>query len=106
MIKQLRNKLYNEALDKFGIVNQHGMLMEECAELIRATNKLNRQALLSQEQNNERSEFHENFKNFVEEIADVEIMIEQMKVCYSIGNLVEIKKDNKLERLKKLVRGR
>lgn len=45
--------------------------MEECAELIRAISKMQRKP---------------NRNNLVEEIADVTIMIEQLKIMYQIRN--------------------
>ena len=59
------------------------MCMEECAELIQAINKKHR------------GKAH----NLVEEIADVEICLEQMKMINSCHAAVEIIKAEKLERL-------
>lgn len=58
--------IMNKAIDTYGETNQTYMLMEECAELIQAISKYNRNC--------------ENSKNVIEEIADVEIMIEQVKM--------------------------
>lgn len=52
-------------LNHYGFENQREILVEECAELIQAVSKLKRK--------NERVSY-----NFLEELADVSIMIEQM----------------------------
>lgn len=58
--------IMNKAIDHYGTTAQTYMLMEECAELIQAVSKYNRKC--------------EGSKNLMEEIADVEIMIEQVKM--------------------------
>lgn len=62
-----RTKLYNKALQKWGFNAQSIMLMEECAELIQAVSKLHRTG---------------NPNAMYEEIADVQIMIEQIIEYY------------------------
>ena len=74
-------------------------LMEECAELIKATNKMLRYA--------DRPAEPEYYANLIEEIADVEIMLYQLKVMFNIDDdqvfafKVE-KAKREQERLKKL----
>ena len=75
-----------EIADHYGYPSQSSQLMEECAELIQAVNKYKR-AKTSDAQ-------YIAFRNYVEEIADVEIMLEQIK--YLIGV-----KDADLEETKK-----
>lgn len=41
----------------------------------------------------------DNFNHIAEEIADVQIMMEQLILIYNIGPLVEVHKKNKLKRL-------
>lgn len=60
-----------EIADRYGYPAQSNQLMEECAELIQAVNKYKRYGN------------DEALKNFIEEIADVEIMLEQIK--YLLG---------------------
>jgi len=68
MTKPVRKQIYLAAFRKWGFEAQHRQLMEECAELIQATNKyLNLPT-------------EETVASFVEELADVEIMIEQIKL--------------------------
>ena len=91
-----RKKLYKQAIDKWGLPAQLGMLMEESAELIQATHKVMRHI------NNKTSVW----RGLVEEIADVEIMIEQIKTQVDwqcIEERVETAKHDKLLRLKKML---
>lgn len=71
------------AIAVFGKTEQENMCMEECAELIQAINKKHR------------GKAH----NLAEEIADVEICLEQLKMINSCHAAVEIIKAEKLERL-------
>lgn len=87
-------KLYKDAVEKWGLPLQFGMLMEECAELIQATNKIMRK------------ESPESWKQLAEEMADVEIMIDQLKSVINWQNLethVAEYKEEKLQRLKKRI---
>lgn len=77
-------------LEHYGIESQKRMLIEECAELIQAVTKLER--------------YGENAKtkqNLFAEVADVEVMIEQIKQAYNYGTdrLVEYKLDRQLKRI-------
>jgi len=90
--KPNRKKLYKKAWDKWGMEAQLGMLMEECAELIIATNKYSRFNKSSAQP----------ARDLVEEIADVEIMIEQLKMQLDWENLeqrIETARHDKLLRL-------
>ena len=69
--------------DHYGRKPQLEMLQEECAELIQAVSKYNR---------------GKSFDNIAEEIADVEIMIEQIKYLFLCGNEVEQIKVEKIAR--------
>lgn len=81
------HKMCVEIADHYGYPVQSFQLMEECAELIQAINKYKRYGNT------------EALKNYVEEIADVEIMLEQIK------HLLDIKEDEiegvKLYKLKR-----
>jgi len=66
--------------DKYGYPSQSSQLMEECAELIQAINKYKR-AKTADEQ-------HVALQHYAEEIADVEIMLDQIKY------LLDIKEDD------------
>jgi NTP pyrophosphatase (non-canonical NTP hydrolase) len=96
MNKRESKKLYKEAIEKWGLSLQFGMLIEECAELIQAVNKVLRKG------DSDVDTWH----NLAEEMADVEIMIEQLKTVINWQNLeflVSTAKHNKLLRLKSLL---
>lgn len=78
-------KLYQKAMDTYGLENQTMMVFEEMAELQKELCKALRGFI--------------NTKNIAEEIADVEIMLEQMKQHYKIYEMVEEAKIYKLNRL-------
>lgn len=83
-------EIYKKALSKFGSTFQMDMMIEECAELIHAIMKYRRNCCL------------DSIVQVEEELADVEIMLEQMKL---IGNRKNIQayKEAKLLRLEKLL---
>ena len=79
------HKIYCEALNKWGAEAQTLMVFEEMSELQkelckRARGKDNREAL-------------------AEEIADVQIMLEQMMILHDCEDLVEVQKFKKTHRL-------
>ena len=77
-----KRKVFKAAIEQFGEVNQIDMAIEEMAELIQALNKYKR-----------------NLKhNIEEEIADVEIMMDQLRVIFD-KDLVEKYKIHKKQRL-------
>lgn len=65
----------------YGLHKQQRQLAEECAELIQATSKYMR----FQEQSYASTVDWTYIQNVVEEIADVEIMLEQMKYLLNIN---------------------
>lgn len=69
--------------DHYGKEKQLDMLIEECAELIQAISKYNR---------------GKSFNCVAEEIADVEIMIEQIKYLFLCGEDVAKIKEQKIDR--------
>lgn len=77
-------KLYKKVIQAYGKSAQMIVAMEECSELIQAISK----KLRGRETNVE------------EEIADVEIMLEQLKLM-SNESLIEEIKESKLQRLEK-----
>lgn len=82
-----KHKIIKQSFKKFGETNQRNKLIEELSELSRACSRLN-------------NEFNrENLNNFIEEIADVEILIDQFRRKY--GTEIESVKVTKLERLEK-----
>lgn len=76
--------------DFYGCSAQMDMLCEECAEYIVARNKLRRNAKNA-------------YQNCLEEIADVAVMIEQMKLIFGkavIEDIMADKVERQLERMK------
>ena len=96
MNKPEKKRLYREAIKKWGVNSQLFMLIEESAELIQASNKVIRNG----------TEDKQSIENLANELADVEIMIEQFKEGLNWTGLkekVEFVKYCKLLKLKKLV---
>ena len=82
----LGNKILEKAIETYGVEAQIRMSFEEMAELTQAICKSLRGA--------------DNLNNVVEEIADVEIMLEQIKMIYDIEQWeIDMKKKEKLLRL-------
>lgn len=77
--------IYIKAIETYGAEAQEGVSQEECAELIQAISKKHR------------GKKH----NIAEEIADVEIMLEQIKIINDCFCDVENIKQEKVARLEK-----
>lgn len=84
-VKQIPDDIYEKAVNKFGKIPQLIMAMEEMSELIQG---------LSKDIRGKRDE-----DNISEEIADVEIMLAQLKIIYQNDVEVEKWKTDKLFRL-------
>lgn len=82
-------KLYRQAIEKWGTA-QIIIAFEEMAELQKELSKYLRG--------------RENTTEIAEEIADVEIMLEQMKVLFGIEDIVKDYKNQKLRRLEERLR--
>lgn len=76
-------EIFETAIKVYGVSNQENMAIEECAELIQAINKKHR------------GRQH----NIPEEIADVEIMLEQLKITNDCHEEVEAIRKEKVDRL-------
>ncbi len=85
-----KEKIYKKAIGKYGVAAQLDMVIEEMSELTKEICKIKRGK--------------GNYMNLVEEIADVEIMLEQLKmICQIRTNDIHGMKYQKLERLKELI---
>jgi NTP pyrophosphatase (non-canonical NTP hydrolase) len=84
-------QIFKAAIAKFGEKNQQDMCIEECAELIQAINKWRRKPCAF------------TFHNLLEEIADVEIMLAQLKLIIDADMVIDLHKKQKIERLKELL---
>ena len=82
----MKETLYQRALRVWGKDPQMLQVIEEMSELIKEILKnVNRKK--------------DNISEIVEETADVEIMLEQLKCCYDIKNEVEAYKAEKLKKI-------
>lgn len=86
-----REKVYIKALETYGEEAQINMVFEEMAELQKALCKHLRKPYPKD---------IEIYSNIAEEIADVEIMLEQMKLLFEIETIVDQFKTIKVDRLK------
>ena len=87
----MKNKdLFEQAIEKWGTGFQHIMVMEECAELIKECSK----------QLRGRGEYNK----IIEEMADVSILIDQLKVMHGISEEeFENVCDKKIQKLVKML---
>lgn len=77
--------IFEKALAHYGPEEQIKMLYEEMAELQLAVCKHGRGA--------------DNLDNIAEEIADVGIMLDQMRLLFNVGPMSEVKRSDKVARL-------
>ena len=90
MIKIVKEEVYQRAIKMYGIYGQCDVCIEECSELIQAISKF------------KRGKNH----NVEEEVADLEIMLEQMRMMFNSKKIDNIKR-NKINRLsRRLDRGK
>lgn len=89
----METETLKSAIKKFGIQNQQDMVIEECAELIQAINKYRRKGN------------GEGLSNLCEEIADVEIMLAQLRIMLNADEVIDGIKQSKIKRLKAVLAG-
>lgn len=82
---EFEENIIKKVIAKYGAEAQEGVAQEECAELIQAISKKRRG----------------NPHNISEEIADVEIMLEQLKIINGCENEVKEIRKQKISRLAK-----
>lgn len=82
--------IYQKALDKFGHSSQILMAVQEMSELTKELTNFLMGRL-------------DRIEDIPGEIADVEIMLEQLKIIFDCSDLVKEKKEFKLNRLKGLI---
>ena len=86
MNKEYREIIYRKAFERFGKFNQITVAIEELSELQKELCKVLRGNM--------------NIENVVEEIADVEIMIEQLRIMFNADRDIDKVKAQKIDRLK------
>lgn len=93
----LQRALCRDILNHYGTNMQMDVTQEECAELIQAISKVKREGLRAT-----------TYDNFIEELADVEIMIEQMKYMIrdDLEAVIEIKLERQRDRIEKEIEER
>ena len=84
MDKQREQKIYDDAIDFFGVTSQKIMVIEEMSELTKELCKELRD--------------RGDVEQIADELADVEITLAQLKMIYNIHDKVEEHKDFKLKR--------
>ena len=87
-----RKPIYRKLLNKYGNILQIIVAIEELSELQKELTKFLRGTLLFKEQG---------FENISEELADVEIMLKQLKLIFNNEDSVKSFKRIKLERILK-----
>ncbi|MCB2308854.1 hypothetical protein LGL08_20415 [Clostridium estertheticum] len=83
----MEENVYKDAVQVFGVAKQVDMAIEEASELIQALCKYKRGLL----------------HNVEEEMVDVEIMLEQLKLIFN-PHMLEGYKYSKIERLRKTIK--
>ena len=86
-------QLFNLVFMQNGEANQRRMAIEECSELIKALCKYDRYFV---DEDVDKKILR---LNIIEEMADVEIMIDQLKLMFDHNNDFEKAKESKLKRL-------
>jgi len=85
---ELEETIANECIRQWGVKAQLGIAIEECSELITQLIKLGREVNGS------------TIDSICDEIADVEIMMFQLRVIFEKDELIDSIKEKKLKRLK------
>jgi len=78
-MKKEERKIFTAAIAEYGEVEQMGIAQEECSELIQAISKYHR-AQMSTDSRHRKKDIERAEKQLIEEIADVSIMIDQLKL--------------------------
>lgn len=93
-------EIMQKAINTYGVDTQVDMAIEEMSELIKVLLKYRRT-----QKEPSKWDYEVVKANVVEEIADVEIMVEQLKMIFNCRNLAGRQKTNKLKRFQKRLEG-
>lgn len=88
-MKTEEKKIFAEVISMYGTDEQMRVAQEECAELIQAISKYHR-AQMSTDSRNKKHLVDRSTKNLIEELADVSIMVDQLKLIVK-GNHTEVR---------------
>lgn len=92
-------QIFKRAIEHYGVNDQSQVACEECAELIKALSKYHR---VTKHQAYDKRKIQRCMNNIIEEVADVGIMIDQIKLMYGISEKdVNAVRTEKVERLRK-----
>lgn len=104
-----QQKILKKAVEKYGNLAQMEMMMEECAELIQAINKMKRisynkiigygDTFPMYPQPIHSTKYSKTYFDLCSEVADVKIMLAQIELILS-KEAIELSVDRKIERLK------
>lgn len=89
-------KILRQVIAKFGIEYQLAIVQEECAELIQAISKLNRAGSSDHPGRTAKAAMN----NLMEEAADVQIMLDQIRIMYP-SHAYDTIRTQKIARLQK-----
>jgi NTP pyrophosphatase (non-canonical NTP hydrolase) len=100
----MNNESIRKIADHYGFAEQSRQLAEECAELIVAVNKYYRKNYTPLLSPSDYLDLQHYILNITEEIADVTIMLEQMKYLLNISNddinkIIDMKLNRQLKRI-------
>ena len=70
--------ILRKAIQQYGYINQHQVAMEECGELVQAISKFLRATTAT--------EMLKARRGIVEEMVDVQIMLDQLKIMHDISD--------------------
>ena len=91
--------IFEKAIERYGVDDQSQVACEECAELIKALSKYHR---VTKYQDYDKRKIHRCMNNIIEEIADVGIMLDQLKIMFDITEkAVNAVREEKVARLSK-----
>lgn len=80
-MKSNEKTVFMNAIKRYGIPDQIQVACEECAELIQALSKYQR---VSKHQAHDKRKIQRCLNNITEELADVSIMLDQIKLMHGI----------------------
>ena len=96
-MKANEKTVFKAAIEKYGIQDQMQVACEECAELIKALSKYHR---VTSHQAHDKRKIQRCLNNITEEVADVSIMLDQIKLMYGISEkAVSLVREEKVSRL-------
>lgn len=81
-MNKTEKEVFKRAIERYGINDQTQVACEECSELIKALIKYHR---VTKYQDYDKRKVQRCLNNIIEEIADVGIMLDQIKLMYGIA---------------------